>query len=239
MDFNDDDDGTIVEAGSITSMMDELASYNSLEEHSNSSSSDDDSVDSIINVPPTIVEAPLPSPPSTPPTQVAITQQSATPISSNKKEKKKGSYNSIAHDNFLEGNLVLFHVDLETGGKNCGIIQLATIAYDVDKKRALDDGFNKYINPGSRYWDDNCIAIHGIQPNDKRITGADGIAKVWWEWKAYIESHLTGGKVGCIEAWGCERTETENQSNNARKKTIAESNKTSQCYSRLQQQIRR
>ena len=211
MDFNDDtdDDATVVEAGSVTSMMEELVSLDSLEE--DSSSDDDDSVGTTIAPPPAIVKVPVaaaatPSTSPTKPTNAGGDPTTfTTPVSTNKKqqrEQRKKQFNSIAHDNILDGNLVLFHVDIETGGKNCGIVQLATIAFDVEEKRALDSGFNKYINPGSCYWDDNCIAVHGIQPSDVRITSADGIDKVWKEWKEYVEGHLTGGKVGCIVAWG-------------------------------------
>ena len=108
-------------------------------------SSDDDTVGSNqVVAPPAVVQATIPS---TPQRNDAVGDPSMeTPVSSNKKKTKAAPTNvSIAHDYIISGNLVIFHTDLEVGGPHCGIIQIATVAYDVGTKSKLAT-FNEFIS---------------------------------------------------------------------------------------------
>ena len=51
---------------------------------------------------------------------------------------------SIAHDCIK--NSIFFHVDLEHGGENCGILQLSVVAYCTTLKKNIGT-FDTYIKP--------------------------------------------------------------------------------------------
>ncbi|KAL3757005.1 hypothetical protein ACHAWU_003889 [Discostella pseudostelligera] len=104
---------------------------------------------------------------------------------------------SIAH--FILNNKLCTFVsfDIETGGENCGIIQISA---EVCRMTLISDGnklgndringaerepevFNKYVNPKKPeyLWDIHAKKAHGLLPTDPRILGADTIET--WIWK--------------------------------------------------------
>ena len=191
MDYdNDTVEGTI---GSETQL--ELVEPDDISTESSSSeeSSDDDETISSIPVPPTVTI------PTTPVRNDVVVEETkdATPVSSNKKAKTKTTPTnvSIAHEDITDNNLVIFHTDLEIGGPHCGIIQIATVAFDVGTKTKLGT-FDEFINPGNRYWDEQAIAVHNIQPSDPRIINASDIKTVWGRWKLFVEGFVDDGKKG-------------------------------------------
>jgi hypothetical protein len=104
---------------------------------------------------------------------------------------------SIAHHTLNNHLCQFLSIDIETGGGIAGIIQLSAeitqmklvstgkkLGCDipVDCCRCLET-FNKYIQPGCApaYWAQSSIDVHGILPTDPRITGANDIRTVWFQ----------------------------------------------------------
>ena len=50
---------------------------------------------------------------------------------------------SIAHDEIANGNLVLLHIDLETGGEDVGVVQISCVAQKVQDTESLGE-FDEY-----------------------------------------------------------------------------------------------
>jgi hypothetical protein len=50
------------------------------------------------------------------------------PVSTAPSKTKRSA--SVAHDDLVGHRSVIFHVDLEHGGDNCGVLQLSVVAYD-------------------------------------------------------------------------------------------------------------
>ena len=99
---------------------------------------------------------------------------------------------SIAHEQIINKSLVLFHVDIETGGEHCGIIQLSAVAHDVDTNQMLGK-FNKFVNPGrDAIWNDQCTATHGLTKHHPSIKDGDTIFEVWKQFTLlYISNQVT------------------------------------------------
>ena len=201
MDHDDVDvsDGSTIGDDTITSAIEQLASFASLD------ITDDESIESITASTGGGVAEPRPTIPTTPSQEERMMEDPSftTPIASNKGKKKRGKVYSIAHDYITTNNLVLFHVDIEIGGASCGIIQLATVAYDVATRQRIEPPFNRYVNPGEHaIWSTQATSVHGITAADERIKSAKGMHDVWSEWKSFIESNIPSGKKGAIVAWG-------------------------------------
>ena len=52
----------------------------------------------------------------------------------------------VAHEEFKAKNIVLFNVDLETGGDSCGPVQISVAAYDPHELKNLAE-FDSYLKP--------------------------------------------------------------------------------------------
>jgi hypothetical protein len=78
--------------------------------------------------------------------------------------KPKRSY-SIAHDDLLSERIIIFHIVLEHGGKEAGIVQLSVVAYYPSKDEYCSK-FDKCIqSPKHAKLEKGAMEVHHIQPN--------------------------------------------------------------------------
>jgi hypothetical protein len=105
---------------------------------------------------------------------------------------------------------MIFHVDLEHGGDDCGILQLSVTPYDPTEAKVIGE-FDQYIKPpANAVWSDRASEVHGIYPSDGRILNALAIKEVWLQFVLFIEQYLDGGlKKGIIAAWGGQSCDCE------------------------------
>jgi len=92
-----------------------------------------------------------------------------TPV---KKKKERKTF-SVAHRWLHESNAVLVHVELETGGKQCGVIQLSAVIYDVGLRLGVGE-FNRYVRPPEDAVWNSHACVHGL-------SASDTLVKVWTE----------------------------------------------------------
>jgi hypothetical protein len=140
---------------------------------------------------------------------------------------------SICHFKIMEKKLVFVSLDLETGGENCGIVQLsaeiARIELDQNEGNVRKDtlsnvvrdgtvfneqtnsggmAFNEYVNPGEdAEWAAAATATHGLSAMDERITSARDIGEVWISFCSWIEKNIAADEEGVIIAYngaGCD-----------------------------------
>jgi hypothetical protein len=64
----------------------------------------------------------------------------------NQQNKAPRRTHSIAHNDFEDKNIVLFNVDLETGGNDCGPVQISVAASDPQNKTSLEE-FDSCVKP--------------------------------------------------------------------------------------------
>ena len=112
--------------------------------------------------------------------------------------------------------------DLETGGEECGIIQLSgeiihpEITRDREKvannmlSKITREGtiynpgtnpdgavFNAYVNPGQdAVWSPDVTEVTGLSCTDKRITLAKRIDEVWTSFRVFIARNISEDEVG-------------------------------------------
>jgi hypothetical protein len=132
---------------------------------------------------------------------VQETQQERVPLTTTVVTKRT---KSIAHDDWVCHQAMIFHVDLEHGGDACaGVLQLSVVAYDPTDIKVVG-GFDEYIKPpANAVWSSHVSDVHGIDPKDVRITSAFEIKDVWEQFISFIEGLLDDGtKRGVIAAWG-------------------------------------
>lgn len=145
--------------------------------------------------------------------------------------KAKGR--SICHEQIKQDKLVFVSLDLETGGEDCGIIQLSAeivrVVIERDGAKAAKDTlasmsregtlfndddnptggeFNEYVNPGrDAVWSDAAIEITGLSRSDPKIASARSIIPVWGSFCSWIETNIADDEVGAIVAYngaGCD-----------------------------------
>jgi hypothetical protein len=86
---------------------------------------------------------------------------------------------SIAHDDWVGHQAMIFHVDLEHGSDACGVLQLSVVAYDPTDVKVVGE-FDEYIKPpANAVWSSHASDVHGLYSNDVRITLAGTIIEVW------------------------------------------------------------
>ena len=96
-----------------------------------------------------------------------------TPV---KKKKERKTF-SVAHRWLDKGNAVLVHIDLETGGEQCGVNQLSTVIYDVGLRLVVGE-FNKYVRPpDDAVWSSHAC-VHGLSASSESIKSADTLVQV-------------------------------------------------------------
>ncbi len=124
---------------------------------------------------------------------------------------------SIAHHTLNNHLCQFLSIDIETGGDMAGIIQLSAEItqmklVSMGKKLGCDKAvdcchcpntFNKYIQLGCApaYWAQSSIDVHGILPTDPRITGADDICTVWFQFLVWLSEHTSAVETIILVAW--------------------------------------
>jgi len=136
---------------------------------------------------------------------------------------------SICHALLEEKKLVFVSLDLETGGENCGIIQISAeivrlelsrvqgkaakdtltgvsrgTAFYRDEDDAPSELFNEYVNPGEdAEWAPAAVneVSHGLSKSDPRISSARPIDAVWSSFKSFIERNIAEDEHGVVVAY--------------------------------------
>ncbi len=140
-------------------------------------------------------DVPIAAPPTNHDTPPTTTEASPT-ASGNQQTKPLRRTHSVAHEDFHAKNIVLFNVDLETGGNLCGPVQISVAAFDPQKNVSLAE-FDSYVKPADgAEWNQHTINVHGIEPSQQRIKDASKIEDVWRDLLEYFERLLRGGKKG-------------------------------------------
>jgi hypothetical protein len=99
---------------------------------------------------------------------------------------------SIAHDDWVCHQAMILRDDLEHGGDACGVLQQLSVlvAYDPTDVKVLGK-FDEYIKPpANAVWSSHASDVHGIYPNNVRITSALEIKEVWERFVLFIEGLL-------------------------------------------------
>ena len=117
-------------------------------------------------------------------------------------------------------------LDLETGGENCGIIQLSAEIVRIDLKRG-DKGFEKdtianiergdqtyneqsnprgtifdeYVNPGEDAEWNEAACVHGLSASSPCIQSAREIGPVWASFRKFIGEHVADDEEVCVVAY--------------------------------------
>ena len=116
---------------------------------------------------------------------------------------------SIAHK-YMHRDLVYFSFDIEHGGDDCGILQIACQVFRIDGSKndknsnswvveVEDRVFNEYVKPPTNAkWDDRLNSIHGLHNLHPKIVNANSIEVVWTNFVSYINSHLGTNQKGML-----------------------------------------
>ena len=134
---------------------------------------------------------------------------------------------SLLHHYIKQKKVVFLSLDLETGGEDCGIIQISgeiirpelareggkvpkdTLA-NVTREGTLYNPetnpggglFNAYVHPGEdAEWSPAAIEVTGLSRTDQRITSAKNIDEVWSSFSQWVESNIAEDEVGVIVAY--------------------------------------
>ena len=134
---------------------------------------------------------------------------------------------SLLHHHIKQKKVVFLSLDLETGGEDCGIIQISdeiirpelareggkvpkdTLA-NVTREGTLYNPetnpggglFNAYVHPGEdAEWSPAATEVTGLSRTDQRITSAKNIDKVWSSFSQWVESNIAEDEVGVIVAY--------------------------------------
>ena len=125
------------------------------------------------------------------PTTATEASNTASGDKEGKQQKKVPRHtHSVAHEDFVAKNIVLFNVDLESGGNDCGPIQISVAAFDPQLKRSLEE-FESCVKPGNgAIWSQHTINVHGIEPSQAN-KGSRMLAKLNTSGTSYCTT-LTG-----------------------------------------------
>ena len=123
---------------------------------------------------------------------------------------------SIAHSAFSDQSAVFLSLDIEIGGEHAGIIQLSSeivrmklcpgrgVSQDRVEEVERVSTFYSYVKPECNIWDQRCIDIHQIHPEDERIVSAHNIDKVWLQFKTWLNRHVAMSETIILVAWNGE-----------------------------------
>ena len=124
--------------------------------------------------------------------------------STNVTVKRTRSPWSVAHDEIVEKKLTVISLDMETGGPECGIVQISAIGAKMDGQKIGQ--FDSYIKPPPcATWLDSAISVHKLGPNHPKIIAAKPIEVVWPQFEATINQWTENGeKKAVVVAWSGE-----------------------------------
>jgi len=105
---------------------------------------------------------------------------------------------SIAHKWIATEKAVYISLDIDTGGENCGIIELsAQIFRTVQHNSKLTseikrECFDEYVRPSNgAIWDENLFQIHGFHRGHPLIKEADNITAVSHRFCTYMKFNVS------------------------------------------------
>ncbi len=61
--------------------------------------------------------------------------------------------------------------------------------------------FDSYVKPNCNIWDQRCIDIHQIHPDDKCNVSAHNIDRVWGQFKTWLNRHVSISETDILVAW--------------------------------------
>jgi hypothetical protein len=123
---------------------------------------------------------------------------------------------SIAHNVLTDGSAVFLSFDIEIGVEYAGIIQLSAelvrmklvagqgVAHDRLEEVTRVETFDSYVKPNCNIWDQRCIDIHQIHPDDKCIVSAHNINHVWGQFKTWLNRNVGISETVILVAWNGE-----------------------------------
>jgi hypothetical protein len=123
---------------------------------------------------------------------------------------------SIAHSAFSDRSAVFLSLDIEIGGEHAGIIQLSSeivrmklcpgrgVSQDRVEEVERVSTFYSYVKPECDIWDQRCIDIYQIHPEDERIVSAHNIDNVWSQFKTWLNRHVAMSETIILIAWNGE-----------------------------------
>jgi hypothetical protein len=123
---------------------------------------------------------------------------------------------SIAHSAFSDRSAVFLSLNIEIGGEHAGIIQLSAeivrmklcpgrgVSQDRVEEVERVATFKSYVKPECDIWDQRCIDIHQIHPEDERIISAHNIDYVWSQFKTWLNRHVAMSETIILVAWNGE-----------------------------------
>ena len=134
---------------------------------------------------------------------------------------------SIVRGHLNDGTIKFLSLDLETGGEECGIIQLSaefvrpklhrggkTAVKDSleSLERGDDNIFDKQNNPQGTVFDEYVqppedaewneeAGVHGLSATHPSILSARKMKEVWKSFCLLVNNNLSEDEVGCVVAW--------------------------------------
>ncbi len=123
---------------------------------------------------------------------------------------------SIVHNVLTDGSAVFLSFDIEIGGEFAGIIQLSEelvwmnlvagrgVVQDRLEEVERVETFDSYVKPDCNIWDQRCIDIHQIHPDNKCIVSAHNIDHVWGQFKTWLNLHVGISETVIRVAWNGE-----------------------------------
>ena len=131
------------------------------------------------------------------------------------------------HGRLNDGTIKFLSLDLETGGEECGIIQLSaefvrpklhrggkTAVKDSleSLERGDDNIFDKQNNPQGTVFDEYVQppedaewnegdGTHGLSATHPSIRSARKMKEVWKYFCLFVNNNLSEDEVGCVVAW--------------------------------------
>ncbi len=123
---------------------------------------------------------------------------------------------SIAHSAFSDGSAVFLLLDIEIGGEHAGINQLSAeivrmklcpgqgVSQDRVEEVERVATFDSYVKSECEIWDQRCIVIHQIHPEDDKIVSAYNIDNMWLQFKTWLNRHVGMSETVILVAWNGE-----------------------------------
>jgi inhibitor of KinA sporulation pathway (predicted exonuclease) len=109
---------------------------------------------------------------------------------------------------FKQEKLVYISFDIETGGEYCGIVQISAQIFRVASHNSTFESniesevFDEYVKPpDDAIWDPRCSDVHGLTPDDEKISKADSIVQVWERFNSYVARHVGRDQRAVLVAW--------------------------------------
>ena len=131
-------------------------------------------------------------------------------------EERKERKHSLIHNDVYNGKVIFISFDIETGGDDCGIVQLSaecfTVGSNVDEDcgKRLEPTFNSYVKPHEdAIWSKYATEIHGLHQNHPSIIHANPLHLVWEKFVSFIGNMVPIGFKGVLVAWNGETCDME------------------------------